>query len=386
MEEARESREQVHKENLRQNRGKSMLNKGNVTRREFMCAATTVAAVATGTRLAHAETNGNLEISRIDSRGATIMNDYSHVRGFNYQPSYGSHGLETWGDTFNLDLVKKELSRGRRYFPGMNTIRLWLSYDAYIRQPEAMPRRFHRVIDLAGELGVRFIPTLFNGWHSCPDFGGISVEMIGYWGAAAHFADAFVPYIDAIVKPHAGDDRILLWDLCNEPFNNAECDTSKKVILEWLERVHHRCKDCDAAARLAVGSVPSMDSIRLLDPLSDVITFHPYFAWNAWVSTPLQFESFLDEAVAFGKSVAKPMLATETGWGALDDKKRSEVLAVELGALSKRGLGFCAHLLHHTLVADGHRPEYGPISLAGYMAFVEKDGSLRPHHDVFNAF
>ena len=48
--------------------------------------------------------------------------------------------------------------------------------------------------------------------------------------------------------------------------------------------------------------------------------------------------------------------------------------------------GFLAHLLHHTLVADGHRPEYGPISEAGYMAFIEAEGSLRPHHEVFNEF
>jgi hypothetical protein len=104
------------------------------------------------------------------------------------------------------------------------------------------------------------------------------------------------------------------------------------------------------------------------------------------VKTPEEFEAFVDESVAFGESVGKPMLVTETGWGALDDKKRAEVLAVELGAFEKRNLGFVVHLLHHTLVADGHRPEYGPISGAGYMAFVEEDGSLRPHHQIFNDF
>ncbi|MBI5095834.1 MAG: cellulase family glycosylhydrolase [Candidatus Hydrogenedentes bacterium] len=363
-----------------------MSNKTDVTRREFIRAAAAVAGAAAGTRITHAETAERQEISHNAAKGIVTMSDYSHVRGFNYQPSYGSHGLETWGDAFDIAVIKKELLRGRQYFPKMNTIRLWLSYDAYIRQPGAMPKRFHSVIDLSEELGIRFIPTLFNGWHSCPDFGGISVEMLGYWGAADRFAGAFVPYIDAIVKPHANDARILLWDLCNEPFNSAGCDASKKVVLDWLERVRRQCKDSGVNAPIAVGATPSMDAIRMLEPISDVITFHPYYAWNAWVTTPQPFENFLDEAVAFGKSVGKPMLATETGWGALDDKKRSEVLAIELGALTKRGLGFVAHLLHHTLVADGHRPEYGPISGAGYMAFVEKDGSLRPHHDIFNTF
>ena len=364
-----------------------MSNDKEVTRRVFICSAATVAAAAAaGTRISQAETNEKIHTPPLAAQKNDVVNDYAHVRGFNYQPSYGSHGLETWGDAFDITVIKKELMRGRQYFPKMNAIRLWLSYDAFIRQPNKMPKRFHRVIDLSEDLGVRFIPTLFNGWHSCPDFGGISTEMLGYWGTADRFDNAFGPYIDAILKPHADDERILLWDLCNEPFNSAWCDASKKLTLAWLERVRNRCRNCNVTAPLTVGSAPSMDSIRMLEPISDVITFHPYFAWNAGMTTPKQFEDAVDEMVTFGKSTGKPMLATETGWGALDDKKRAEVLAVELGALAKRNLGFVAHLLHHTLVADGHRPEYGPFSGAEYMAFVEKDGSLRPHHEIYNTF
>jgi len=346
-------------------------------RRTFIGGVT--AALASGKAIARAEAGPA-------GTGDKDVTNYAEVRGFNYQPSYGSHGVEVWGEKFDIAVFREELLRGKKYFPGMNTVRLWLSYDAYIRDPGAMPDRLHRVIDLADELGVRFIPTLFNGWHSCPDFGGISVEMLEYWGGPERFADSFGPYVDDVAVRHSGDDRILLWDLCNEPFNSARCAASNTVILEWLQRVRTRCEEGGLKAPICVGSVPSMDSIRMLEPLSDVITFHPYFAWNAWVKSAEQFEGFLDEAVAFGKSVGKPMLVTETGWGALDDKKRSEVLAVELGAITKQGLGFVVHLLHHTLVADGHRPEYGPISGAGYMAFVEKDGSLRPYHDIFNDY
>jgi endo-1,4-beta-mannosidase len=353
---------------------RGMREENSVTRRGFMGAAA-LAAVAVGSRAAQGQ-----------AAEPKPAEDYSRVRGFNYQPSYGSHGIEIWGEPFNIDLIREELLQGKKYFPGMNTIRLWLSYDAYIRQPDKMPERFRKVIDLGEELKLRFIPTLFNGWHSCPDFGGISVEMISAWGNPGHFGDSFVPYLDAVVKPFANDARILLWDLCNEPFNSVACEPSQKTVLDWLGRVRGHLKEVGVAAPLGVGCVPAIDAMRTIEPLSDVITFHPYYAWNLWIKTPEQFAAFVDEAVAFGKSVGKPMLATETGWGALDDQKRAEVLAVELGTLAKRGLGFTAHLLHHTLVADGHRPEYGPISDAGYMAFIEKDGSLRPHHEVFNSF
>ncbi|MCP4641807.1 MAG: cellulase family glycosylhydrolase [bacterium] len=356
-----------------------MSGRMSVSRRRFIGGIAAVAAV---------DLNATAESAAADERdeGGREVEDYSRVRGFNYQPSYGSHGLEVWGDAFDVDVFRREILQGKEHFPGINTIRLWLSYDAFVRYPAEAPGRFHAVIDLADELGVRFVPTLFNGWHSCPDFGGISVEMIGYWGAGERFAEFFNPYIDSLVKPHLDDERILLWDLCNEPFNSCRSDTSTNTILEWLKRVHAHCKECGATAPIGVGSVPNMGSVKMLEPISDVITFHPYYAWNAWVKTPDQYAAFVDEVVAFGKLVNKPLLVTETGWGALEDKKRSEVLAVELGTLSERNIGFVVHLLHHTLVADGHRPEYGPMSGAGYMAFVEKDGSLRPHHDIFNEY
>ncbi|MDO9542252.1 MAG: SDR family oxidoreductase, partial [Kiritimatiellia bacterium] len=66
------------------------------------------------------------------------------------------------------------------------------------------------------------------------------------------FDEGFFPYIENIVKPHAGDDRILLWDLCNEPFNSARSDETMKTILVWLQRVHRKCKDCGARSPLAV--------------------------------------------------------------------------------------------------------------------------------------
>ena len=54
--------------------------------------------------------------------------DCSRVRGFNYQPSYGSSALEVW-QGFDAGTVDLELGRGKKYFPGINAIRLWLSWN-----------------------------------------------------------------------------------------------------------------------------------------------------------------------------------------------------------------------------------------------------------------
>jgi hypothetical protein len=309
---------------------------------------------------------------------------YSSVRGFNYQPSYASHGLDIWGDRFDVAVFDREIGFGKRHFPKMNTVRLWLSHDAFVRNADQMIDNFRSVLPLAEKHGVRWIVTLFNGWHSIPDFGGISPEQINWFGT--HAFELYRTYVDRVVGPCVNDDRVLLWDLCNEPFNSAPSGDAEARVYNWLSQLYDECKALGAKAPICVGTVPLLDAIKRIEPISDVLTFHPYLALNAFVPSVAEFEQFLDGVVAFAASVGKPLVATETGWGSLDDAARVASLEIELGSLAKRGIGFTAHLLHETLVADGHRPQYGPVTIAGYMAFVNRDGSLRAGHDVFNRF
>ena len=270
------------------------------------------------------------------------------------------------------------------YFPGINTIRLWLSHEAFIRNSQQFKKNFEQVLALSDKYEIKFIVTLFNGWHSCPDFGGMSAEQVRGWGSMEYFT----PYLEKVVLPHSNDNRILLWDLCNEPFNSTPGgDTCEPAIADWLSLIYKICKEYECKSPICVGSVPAMNSIKTLEPISDVITIHPYYAWNepGW-SDPSKFESLLDQVVDLANEVGKPLLATETCWGALDDDKRVETMAVELKALTERGIGFTTHLLHETLVADGHRPQYGYVTGAGYMAFINMDGSLRKGHELFNDF
>jgi hypothetical protein len=82
---------------------------------------------------------------------------------------------------------------------------------------------------------------------------------------------------------------------------------------------------------------PNVDNLRLLEPVSDVLTFHPYGN-----------QKFLDAAVAYGDKVRKPVLATESCWGSLDDAERARIVATEVSRLRDRNLGFLAHVLHHS--------------------------------------
>jgi hypothetical protein len=303
--------------------------------------------------------------------------DWSKVRGFNYQPSFGSTGVEIWVDKFDATAVDNELRLGRQYFPGMNTVRLWMSPDAYIKNPAAFTQNFETTLKDCAKYGIRAIPTLFNNWHSVPDFGGISAEMVGYWftnygqnGQASDYI--WRPYLTAMFQGHASDSRILAWDLCNEPFNSGSAST----YTPWLQHTYNLAKTLGAEQPIGVSVGADVGSLQLVAACSDVLMIHPYFASGAnWSSLN-----------AYAAKCGKGLLATECCWGSLDDAARVSYIRSDLDALSAQGVGFLAHGLYESYVADLHRAKYGPVSSAGYMAFINMDGSLRAGHDVFNEY
>ena len=121
------------------------------------------------------------------------MIDYSKVRGFNYQPSYGSTSLENWYH-FDPHIFELEMRRGKDYFPGFNTVRYWLSWDAYVRRPEEFKANFEKSLDIADHLGIKVIPCLFNRWHdrSGYDNGGVYLENFALPNCWAYYRPLYI--------------------------------------------------------------------------------------------------------------------------------------------------------------------------------------------------
>lgn len=318
----------------------------------------------------------------------------AHIRGFNYQPSWGSNGVAIWIDKFDARRFRLELALGKRYFPRFNCVRLWLSWSAYRKTPQQFLRNFDQAIDICNELGLLAIPCLFTRWFGNPPFDPVTPKQ--YFGA--DFQGMFGPYLEGVVGAHRGDENILAWDLCNEPKGDpAYLQTEAgRCEQQWLKFVHASVKRIDPAAKTCVGTIAGRGWGPYDEPLSDLLTPHIYESslWKTEVAptTGLSPEACFDKAIRDYKAdlerrgVNKPILSTETCWGSLDDMKRRDIIRVSLSALCRHRVGFLAHALYTSPVADLHPPELGPVEAPGDMAFIRLDGTLRPGHDVFNEF
>lgn len=311
----------------------------------------------------------------------------SEVRGFNYHPSYSINALTDWF-MFDEAIWRRELTNGKEKFPKMNTVRLWLSWNAYCGMQGRFIECLRKAINICRDLGIYVIPCLFNRWHD-PMVDGDSVYIDHFLPNSSwlqKFGDPFTDYIDALCEAFGDEEQILVWDICNEPFAyNGDFpmkETIMKYELEWLQRMADRMRANNVSQPLGVGST-GMQSMEIFGDICDVYLTHLYYRMGETV----YFENKVKRFVAESQKNGKPLICSECCWGSVDDKERAELIRVTLSTFQKFGIGFVAHALQYCGCADLHGPGDGRLTPnIGNLCFINKDGSMRPYHEVFNEF
>ena len=100
-----------------------------------------------------------------------------------------------------------------------------------------------------------------------------------------------------ILDEFGGDDRVLMWDLYNEPGNNNLGDKS----LELLEKVFQWAREAEPEQPISVGvwfDNPVLNKYQIEN--SDIITFHNYH----------EARNLLDQIVSL-KQYGRPLICTE---------------------------------------------------------------------------
>ena len=247
--------------------------------------------------------------------------------GADYLPSNAINELEMWqADTFDPATNDRELGWAEAI--GMNTMRVFLHNLVWEQDPAGFDKRVDTFLTIAARHHIRPVFVLFDScWEPFPKLGPQHPPIPGVhnsgWvqapGATVLADPTQYPRLEAYVKgvigAFANDNRILAWDLWNEPDNGNE-DSYKKgeprnkneIILGLLPQVYAWTRSMHPVQPLTSGVWHGdLTSLATMPPLariqieqSDIISFHNY----DW---PEGFEAEVKELEQFNR----PILCTE---------------------------------------------------------------------------
>jgi hypothetical protein len=151
------------------------------------------------------------------------------IIGANYIPATAINQLEMWqADTF--DPARIDLELGWAEAIGMNTMRVFLHDLLWQQDASGFRRRIDTFLGIAARHHVRILFVLFDSvWDPIPHLGPQHPPVPGVHNSgwvqspsAAALADPaqyprLAGYVKGVVSAFAGDERILGWDVWNEP-------------------------------------------------------------------------------------------------------------------------------------------------------------------------
>jgi hypothetical protein len=250
--------------------------------------------------------------------------------GSNYIPKDAINELEMWQEaTFDPEQIDKEL--GWAEAMGMNTMRVFLHDLLWQQDAPGLQKRIDQFLTIASRHHIRPLLVLFDScWDPLPHLGLQHPPIPGVhnsgWvqspGAKGLSDPAQVPrlkaYVQGVVGAFAKDDRILGWDVWNEPgsdttgsYPKTEMNMSEKIarVTTLLPQAFAWAREMNPTQPLTSGvwdidtskdenAPEEIERIQLRE--SDVITFHNY-SWP---------ESFKAE-IAWLRRFHRPVICTE---------------------------------------------------------------------------
>ncbi len=273
--------------------------------------------------------------------------------GANFVPSDAINELEMFQPaTFNPALNDKELGMAESI--GMNTMRVFLQDQLWTSDPAGFKQRLDAFLAIAAKHHIRPLLVLFDScWETTPHLGPQHPPIPGVhnsgWvqspGKERLLNRAVEPelkaYVQGVVGAFANDDRILGWDVWNEPDNQGgdkDADAAAKVarvdellpkVFAWA-RAEHPIQPLTSGPWQGNWDDPTKESATVKIQLaeSDVISFHNY----DW---PEVFEARIKSL----RPLHRPLICTEymaRGNGSTFDTilpiaKRGHVAAINWG-------------------------------------------------------
>jgi len=229
--------------------------------------------------------------------------------GCNFIPSNAINQLEMWqAETFDLDTNAREL--GWAAALGFNTMRVYLHDLAWQQDRDGFFSRLGGFLEVCRSLSIRPILVFFDDcWDRDPKAGlqpqpkaGVhnsgwvqspGIKTLGDPSSWGRLQD----YIRDTLTVFGHDERILMWDLYNEPGNNKQNEASLpllRAVFDWAWAVR-------PMQPLTAGvwyNNKTLSAFQLES--SDIISFHDY--------EPVEH---LEAQINLLKSHQRPLICTE---------------------------------------------------------------------------
>jgi hypothetical protein len=205
--------------------------------------------------------------------------------GCNFTPSTAINQLEMWqADTFDLATIQREL--GWAASLGFNSVRVYLHDLAWLADKSGFKQRMQRYLEAASTAHIRTLFTIFDDcWNSDPKVGKQPVPRPGIhnsgWVQSPGSAIVCAPaqwarledYVVDVVSTFKGDERVLMWDVYNEPGNNGLKEQSLPLLKKAFEWTRAGNPSQPVTCALWFDN-SKLNEFQLAS--SDVITFHNY--------------------------------------------------------------------------------------------------------------
>jgi Cellulase (glycosyl hydrolase family 5) len=245
--------------------------------------------------------------------------------GANFVPSDAINELEMFqAATFNPALIDKELGMAESI--GMNTMRVFLQDQLWKQDSEGFKKRLDEFLSISAKHHIRPLFVLFDScWEPDPKLGPQHPPIPGVHNSgwvqspgSKRLLDRSVEpelkaYVQGVVGAFAHDERVLGWDIWNEPDNKGSDKEEESAartarVNELLPKAFAWAREMDPAQPLTSGvwtgewSDPAKQSetVKIQLAESDFISFHNY----DW---PEKFEARIRELQPLGR----PIICTE---------------------------------------------------------------------------
>jgi hypothetical protein len=250
--------------------------------------------------------------------------------GSNYVPRSAINQLEMWQEaSFNPAEIDQELTWAEAM--GMNTMRVFLHDLLWQQDAVGFQKRINEFLTIAARHHIRPMFVLFDScWDPLPHLGPQHPPTPGIhnsgWvqspGAKA-LADVnqyprLKSYVEGVVQAFARDDRILAWDIWNEPgsdnagsYPKEELPAKDKTarVTALLPQVFAWAREANPTQPLTSGvwavdnspegaDLGELQQIQLRE--SDIVTFHNY-SWP----------EYFKRQIAWLKKNNRPVICTE---------------------------------------------------------------------------